>query len=884
MKPAELWRRLLFLLRGSRMEEELEEEIRLHTELRACQLHKEGLVSADAGSEARIRFGNRTLMKEASREIWTYVSVETLWRELKLGARTLRRSPGFTIAAALTLALGIGANTAVFSVVEAALLRPLPYPQPGRLGEIVFDYRTPTEQGVFDDVDGRTWELFHKHADALDLAVYSDMVTLANFAAGGRVGYVRQQRVCAGYFRVLGMKAALGREFTSAEDTVNGPPVALLSYDAWQKIFGGDRAVFNRPLLLRGEPYTIVGVMPPELRTSGLVDVWTPLRPSTQGEGADKNYNLIARLKPSATWNRAMSEVETLGALRLKEEHDIPPNYKVRMIMLPLQQMITRDLRTPVLLLWCAVVAVLLIGCTNIAGLLIARGAARTREIGTRMALGGGRAQMVHQLLVESVLLASLGGIAGLIAGWLGVAWIRAIGRQSLGLWQNIGLDRTVLLATAAMTLGTSVVFGLWPAVQASRVDIRAALAESGGRGVAGMRALWPRRLLIAGEVALSIMLLVAAGLVVRSFLYLRNQPLGFDPDHVVAGTLPLQDARYQTNTKINRLFDDTLARIRTQPGVDSAAVSMCLPYERGLNTMAQTPGAKGQDTVLTYVTPEYFRTLRIPVLRGRAFIAHDDIHSPRVGIVNETFARKFFGNSDPVGRSVNQGGGLLRIVGLVVDVPLEGSMIGYAPITTMPLIYVPAEQMPDSLFQLLDAWFTPSIAVRSLASRHDTISGMRRAIASVDPLLPFSGFHGITEIRSETLARQRFQAIVMSAMAALALLLAAIGIAGLTAHIVIERTRELGIRMALGASVFQAMCSVVLPGIVLASIGAVSGVVASIGAARVLRHMIWGINTEDPGTFAATVASLLVVAVTACIIPALRITRLNPAETLRNE
>jgi predicted permease len=530
MKPAELWRRLLFLLRGNRMAEELEEEMLLHTELRAGQLRKQDFDSADADSAARLRFGNRTLIKEASREIWAFVSFETLWRELKLGARTLRRSPGFTIAAVLTLALGIGANTAVFSVVDAVLLRPLPYLQPDRLGEIVLDYKTPTDQGFFDNVDGRTWELLHNHADALDCAVYSDMVTQANFAAGGRVGYVRQQRISAGYFRVLGIRAALGREFTSTEDTVNGPPVALLSYGAWQRIFGGDHAVLERPLLLRGQPYTVVGVMPPELRTSSDADVWTPLRPSTQGEGADKNYNLIARVKPSATWTKAMSQVETLGALRLKEEHDIPPNIKVRLVMLPLQQIIAHDLRTPVLLLWCAVVAVLQIGCTNIAGLLIARGATRTREIGTRMALGGGRAQMVHQLLVESLLLAIMGGIAGLIAGWLGVAWIRVIGRQSLGLWQSIGLDRTVLLATAAMTLCTSILFGLWPALQAGRVDIRAALAESGSRGVAGMRALWPRRILIVGEVALSIMLLIAAGLVVRSFLYLRNQPLGFDP------------------------------------------------------------------------------------------------------------------------------------------------------------------------------------------------------------------------------------------------------------------------------------------------------------------------------------------------------------------
>ena len=884
MRPGELWRRLRSVLNRQRITQDLEEEMRLHIELRAQRLRETGISAAEADSAARRRFGNQTLLQETSREAWSFVSLESLWRELKLASRTLRHSPGFTVTALLTLGLGIGANTGVFSLVDATLLRSLPYHDPDRLGQVVIDYRGHGEEGFSDDVDGRTWELFRDHARALDCALYSDATTAVNFAAGGRVGYLQQQRVSAGYFRVLGVHPLLGREFTRAEDTGSGPPVAILSYGVWRAVFHADRTILTRLIRLRGQSYTVVGVMPLELRTSGGADVWTPLRPSTRGEGANNNYTLIGRVKPGATWEEAMAQVEALGAQRLREEHDIPPGYHVRMVLQPLQQRLVSGLRRPVLLLWCAVVVVLLIGCINIAGLLIARGARRRREIGTRMALGGGRAQVLRQLLIESLLLAVVAGALGLMIGWACIPALRTLGRESLGLWQTVELDHRVLLATFVATLFTTLLFGIWPALQASRVDVLTALAEAGNRSVAGLRTLWPRRLLIVGEVALGVMLLIAAGLVVRSFFYLYNQPFSFDPHDVLAATLPLQDVRYETTEKINRLFNDTLSRLRDLPGVENAAAGMSLPYERGLNTMAQVPGAESQDTVLTYITPDYFRVLRVRILRGRPFTSHDNLSAPRVGIVNAFFAKKYFGGTDPVGRSIKQGKDVLQIVGMVPDVPMKGSLSQYAPVTAIPVIYVPAAQIPDELYQLLDTWFTPSFVVRSSAPPSEMIAGLQRAISSVDPLLPFSGFHSITDIRSEVLAEQRFQALVMSILAGLALLLAAIGIYGFMAYTVVERTRELGIRMALGASVQQAIQSIAIPGLVLALAGTAIGTCVSFGAVPLLRHMIWGITTVDPGTYAGTALSLLLIASAAILVPALNITRLNPAETLRNE
>ncbi len=874
---SELFRKIRYLFGRRRFETDLDQELRFHLEMAAEE---------QGPTAARRSFGSVERMKEGSRDMWTFQLLENLLRDLRYGWRVLRKSPGFAAVAIATLALGIGANTAVFSIVDAVLLRPLPYPQSEQLGAVITHFAQHGDQGINDSVDGKTWELIRDHADHLDGAVFSGAGAKVNFAANGQVRYVVQQRVAAGYFRVLGVQPLYGREFTKDEDREGGPAVAVLSYGLWKNVLHADPSVVEHTVMLRGEKFTVVGIMPPEFVTDTLADVWTPLRPSTGGEGAGANYGLVVRLRPGATWPEADSQVRAIGAIRFKDEK-LPPDTSVWMGVISLQRYFGLDVSTPLYILWIAVAMVLLIGCVNIASLLLARASGRTREIATRMALGGGRAVVFRQLLTESLLLAAMGGAAGVGLGYLGVRGLEFLVRDIFNLWQPVQLDARVLLMTSAVTLSACLLFGLYPAWQATRGQIRDALAESGGRSVSGGRSRWPRRILVVAEVTLSVGLLISAGLLLRTFTYLRNLRPGFDPNHVVTATLSLEDARYQTTAQVNRLFDQSLERIRELPGVEAAAVALALPYERGINDAFHLPGDGPQDyhmTVEFYVTPDYFRALHIPVLDGRTFTAADGPQSRKVVMVNEEFAKKYFPQRNPVGMHIKGGKDDLEIVGLVGDVLMEGIHAGAAPLAAVPLVFIPAGQVPDEYMQMMHVWFSPSWIVRTSAPPQAVMRGMQKAMQSVEPLLPFSEFRALDEVKSKTLGSERLETTLMGVMAALALLLAVIGIYGLIAHSVNERTPELGIRMAMGATAEQAVMLVTLPGVALAATGCSLGCMLGWGAGRWMRHLIWGVSPTDAATFAGVAGLFLLVAAAASLLPAWRITRLNPATTLRSE
>jgi predicted permease len=808
-------------------------------------------------------------------------------RDLRYAVRVLRKSPGFTLTAVLTLALCIGANTAIYTVVDRVLLRALPYPHPERLAMITRHYEGAgaTEDDLSQS--GFTWEALRDGAaSVIDLAASSGLGGSVNLVAGDRASSVRQERVSAGYFGVLGVSPELGREFTADEDRVNGPAAAVLSHALWARAFSADASIVGRSIMLRGEPHTVVGVMPASVQWGTAIEVWTPLRPSPRGEGGGENYALIARFRDGVSWPQAIQQIGAATAMLARERYRSPRgDTAVRFSAVPMQRGLTDDTRRPLLILWGAVGIVLLIGCVNIAGLLTARGVARAPEIATRLALGGSRAPIVRQLLTESLVLAACGGTAGIAIGSAASRLLGSWLTEAFGVTGEIGLDARVLAITGGLALLTSVVFGLLPALQASRVDVRAALIESGGTSVAGGARSWPRRLLVTAQVALGVVLLVGAGLLIRSFDYLMAQPPGFDGAHVITATVSLQDARYRTSDAVGRLFDDTLTRLRAIPGVEHAAATLTLPYERALNNGFRLVGGPPESRIMnmTYVTPDYFDALRIPIVRGRAFTASDGVGAPPVMVVNQSFVRRYLPDQDPIGRQIASGGVTRTIVGMSSDVQQKTAFGTFGPFGTPPGAFVPEAQISNGFVTMVHTWFSPSWIVRLAGSQEGIVAQMQQAVAAVDPLLPVVKFRTLDDVRGEAVATPRAQALLLGTLAGLALLLAAVGLYGLVANGVAERTRELGIRLALGASSRQVIAAAALPGMVLAAAGIALGAAAARLGASALRHLVWGVSVGDPLTFAAAIGTVLGVAAIAVLVPALRIARLKPIRALRS-
>ena len=807
--------------------------------------------------------------------------------DIRYALRLLRRTPLVSAIIILTLALCIGANTAIFSVVDATLLRPLPYPEPERLVEIARHVRAPGFEGDNTGADGRTWEMVRDHATFLDAAVYGSSEGV-NLAASGSVEYVQQQRVGAGFFRVLGVAPMMGREFTRDEDRPGGPAVTVLSYHLWKRIFHAGPAAIAKSLMLRGEPFTITGVMPANFRSDVAADLWVPLRPSTSGEGSGRNYEVIARLKPGVSWTQAETQVAAIGA-PLVSEMKLPKDMSMRFGLLTFQRGQTEELRKPLLIVWAAVALVLLIGCANITSLLLARSAARTREIATRLALGGGRIAIIRQLLVESLVLAIAGGVAGLVVGYAGIGALSRLAQDQIPAVAAIRLDGRVLAVTAALALVTAILAGVFPALEASGVDIRTSLTEGGSRGIAGARKRWTRSALVSGEVALAVLLLIGAGLLVRTLMHLYGLRPGFDPTNVTAASFSLQDARYKTSESVNRLFESGLVRIRELPGVESAAVGLRLPYERHLNDgfrRMDGPQVSDQDIItdLCYVTPDYFKTLRIPLEQGREFRDTDNATSTKVIIVNQAFVKKYLSKQEAVGSHLKLDGEGREIVGVIGNVQQAPGWDRTAPLQPTPTAYILASQVSGELLSLIHTWFSPSWIVRASGPPAGIIRGIQSAAATVDPLLPIAAFHNIEDIRSASLRSERFEATLLATLSALALLLAVVGIYGLMAQSVAERRREMGIRIALGSSVVRAVRDAVVPGILLALVGIAAGCGLAAMSSRVLEHLIFGVSALDPATFLTVALGLLAVASVASLIPARRIAALNPSETLREE
>jgi predicted permease len=664
----------------------------------------------------------------------------------------------------------------------------------------------------------------------------------------------------------------------------------------WRTAFGANPNVVGQAALLKSEPYTIIGVLPESATTPLNADLYTALQPSKEGEGTGTNFQVIARLRDGASWQQADAEMNRAWLRSLRVQHFVKSNpgahiayYSVR-----LQKGETDTLQPQVLALMLAAGLILLIACANLAGLTLVRMLRRTAEIATRVALGASSWQIQRQLWIENLLLALFGATVGIGVGFLALRGLLLLLPEHFLPVANVTLDTRVLVFTLCLSLLTSVLFGMLPALTSRKVNLRSFIAS---RSIIGAGSIRPRQGLIAAEVALTVMLLAAAGLLIRTLIHLETMSPGFNPSGVITAKVSLDDVRYYEPATFRKLLNASLATMRLIPGVQNASVGLTLPYERALLSGVVLSDGKeaGQEvtTNVVYVTPGYFDTLQIPVLAGRTFTDSDAPDSQPVVIINQAFARKFFELANPVGRSLlfpflNQDNKNKLIVGVVADTVLSSAAqlnAGSAPLTSEEAIYLPAAQLTDGKsLSVVHAWFQPSWIVRTARPVEGLTAQMQSALASADPKLPFSGFYDMRDLMAATLVTQRIEVALLAVMASLALLLSAVGIFALVANMVAQRTREIGIRIALGSTIQKAMIHIGRSAVVAAALGLVVGLILSAGALRAIRSVLYGVDVYDVPTILVVVLTLSVVTLLATTVPALRVARIDAAKTLREE
>ncbi len=806
-----------------------------------------------------------------------------LGQNLRFAVRQLWRNPGFTVTVILTLALSIGANTAIFSVVNALLLKSLPYSHPERMGTIFTRVTGSNPSDERHGLNGEQWELLRDNVPSLLSAVSSRGTSGVNLQAGSHVQYLHAGRISEHYLDVLAIHPIIGRNFSDAEDRSQGPKSAILSYSLWRNTFGSDQNILGQAILLKGEPYTVIGVLPEDATTPLNADLYTALQPSRGGEGGGTNFEAITRLCDGATWQQADSELNRAWSLRANRyELKNNPGAQVTYYSMPLQKGQTAALRPQVLTLMLAAGLILLIACANLAGLTLVRMLRRTPEVATRLALGASPWQIQKQLWVENLLLALVGGTAGVAVGFVALHGMLLLLPEHLLPVASVPLDGRVLAFTILIALLTSVVFGMLPALATRKLDLRSAIAS---RAATGGDRLRLRQALIVGELALTVVLLTASGLLIRTLIHLETLPPGFNPDGVMAAKASLDDARFHDPAAFRKLLDESTAAMRQIPGVQNAAVGLSLPYEGTLNdgvTLSDGKETGQQDeTDVVYVTPGYFGTLQMPVLAGRVFSDADGPNVQHVAVVNQAFARKFYRGGNPVGRYINKD---TMIVGEVADVSVSSGLYEGAPLMSEQAMYIPAAQVDALYLSVVHVWFQPDWVVRTPGPLEGLTAHMQRALASTDPILPFSGFYSMRDLQAKTLATQRVEVALLSAMAALALLLSAIGVFALVANIVAQKTREIGIRIALGSTIRHAMVDIGAPGVRASALGLILGLVLCAGALRVMHSVLYGVGVYDVPTVLTAVLILAAITLIATAVPTLRIAGIDPATTLRDE
>jgi macrolide transport system ATP-binding/permease protein len=808
--------------------------------------------------------------------------MSSLLQNLRFAARQFFRSPGFTLTVLITLALSIGANTAIFSIVNALMLKNPPYPQPERMGTLFQRTQGPEPEDEQRWIDGTQWEQLRDNVPSLTSSVFAALASGANLETSSKqVAYVRSGRVSQRYFDVLGIRPTIGRSFSESEDAPKGPRSVILSHELWRTIFNSDRGLIGQSIHLKGEPYTVIGVLPQNAVTPLNADLYTSLQPSPSGEGQGTNFGVIFRLNNGATWQQADAEINRAWAARISQIESRNPGARIQFYTVPFQRGVTSELRPQAIGLMAAAGFILLIACANLAGLTLVRMARRMPEIATRLALGATRWQILRQLWIENLLIACLGGLAGIGVGFIALRGLISLLPEDFLPVSSVTLDARVLAFTTFVTLFTSVLFGMLPALTAGRVDLRSSLAS---RATSSGYSTRLRQALIAGEVALTVVLLAGSGLLIRTLVHLQTLPPGFNPYGVMTAKASLDDARYHDPAAFRELMTNSIDSMERIPGVKSSAVGLTLPYERALNDgvlLHDGPQAtKSVGTDVVYVTPRFFDVLQMPIIRGRAFTDADGPNSRPVVIINSTFAQKFFPGINPVGLIIAKNA---LIVGVVSDTQLSSGLNPTAPIQSEETIYMPAAQVVAPML-MVHVWFQPSWIVRTSSPIEGLTEQMQRALSSAAPGLPFSGFYRMSDLQAKSLTTQRIQVALLGAMAGLALLLSAIGIFALVASLVTQRTRDIGIRIALGSTIRQAITQISTSGIRATAAGIILGLALCATVLPVMRSVLYGVGVFDVPSLAAVVATLAAVSLVAAIVPALRIAHIDPARTLREE
>jgi putative ABC transport system permease protein len=882
--------RLRSLFRKSRVEQELSDELRFHLEKLAEEYVAKGITPQEARCAALRELGGVEQIKEECRDMRRVNYIESFFQDLRYGLRMLVKNRGFTLVAVLTLGLGIGANSAIFSVVDAVILRPLPYKDPNRL--VMVKERIPLASPEPIPVCAPDVVQFQRQNQVFE--------SVAAFGGGqfdlsgeGEPERITAERVNAGLFSLLGVQPVVGRPFTAEEDQP-GHSLAILSYALWQRRFGANPDVLGHTVTLDRQAYTVIGVMPRSFAF--------PLRGMDQGEAADLfvpmaftrdelsdigdnfNFSVLARLKPGVTWARANADADAI-AYRILQTY--PPQFrdkiKLEAVALPLSGQVVGRVRTLLLLLLGAVGFVLLIACANVANLLLTRAAHRQREIAVRLAMGAGRLRLLRQLAAENLVLALAGAGLGLLLAFgimhALVGWMPA----NIPRVHAIGLNLPVLAFTLGLAALTGLVFGVAPALAASRTDLNSTLKEGGRSAQQGLQHPRLRAALVVGEIALSMVLLVGAGLLVRSFeRVLATQP-GFRPEHVLTASLSLPEAQYKQEQQIRGFYRELIDRLKQLPGARAVGASTDLPLEAGWIHLftpegyQPPPGAGLNQCSHSVIIGDYLQTQGVPLLRGRYFTEQDTPGSTPVLIVSESLAKRYWPNQDPIGKRLKWGppesnDPWLTIVGVVGDVK-QGALDA----ATMPHTY-------ESYGQHGIPGNSLSVAVRAEGNPASLASALRATVWGLDRELAIAQIRTMDQVISESTAPRRFNLILLVAFAALAVALAAIGIYGVISYSVAQRTHEIGIRMALGAQRGDVLRQVVGQGMLLMGAGVIIGIVGALALTRFLTSLLYEVKPTDPVTFAAVSMLVAGVALLASYFPARRATKVDPMVALRYE